>query len=207
MPSETIMEIMNSAPHYWRILIDTAQITTIHELQDLLKYHEENLMKDPNAHQYNLDWRIKVLEFKTNQWSSKMAKTFKAKTNFINQKKPPFKKKPIRAHAKFSQYKYPWNDKIKSSRKTPGEKGAQGCQHWEFESLGFQSCFWRKGWSKGRHVLSDLDSDTLRAFVAKKACVEEMDNKDNDRPTLEITNREEDPTDISDDEDFQTSLV
>jgi len=48
-PSETIMEIMNSMLHYWRILIDTAWITTIHKLQDLLKYHKENLMKDPNC--------------------------------------------------------------------------------------------------------------------------------------------------------------
>jgi len=199
---------MNSVPHYWRILIDTAQITTIHELQDLLKYCEENLMKDPNTHQYNLDQRIKALEFKTNQWSSKLARTFEAKTNFINQKKPPFKKKPIGAHTKFSQYKYPQNNKIKSSRKTPGEKGAQGCQHcrslnhWDSNHVFEQKENW-----KVDMFLSDLDSDTLKAFVAYKACAEEMDNEDDNMPALEIANEEEDPTNILDDKDFQISLV
>jgi len=61
-PSETIMEVMNSTPHYWKVLIDTAQITTVLKLQDLLKFHEENLMKDPNAHQYDLKCRINVMK-------------------------------------------------------------------------------------------------------------------------------------------------
>jgi len=54
-------------PHHWKVLIDTAQITTVLELQDLLKFHKDNLMKDPNAHQYDLKRRIKVLESKPNQ--------------------------------------------------------------------------------------------------------------------------------------------
>ena len=32
-PSETIMEIMNGAPRYWSILINTSQINTISDLQ------------------------------------------------------------------------------------------------------------------------------------------------------------------------------
>jgi len=66
-PSKTIMEIMNGMPHYWKVLIDTAQITTVLELQDLLKFHKDNLMKDPNAHQYDLKCRIKALESRPNQ--------------------------------------------------------------------------------------------------------------------------------------------
>jgi len=44
--------------------------------------------------------------------------------------------------------------------------------------------------------LSDLDSDALKAFMAYKACLEEMDDEDDDMAALEIAEEEEDPTNI-----------
>jgi len=207
-PSETIMEIMNGAPHYWKVLIDTARITTVLELQDLLKFHKDNLMKDPNAHQYDLERRIKVLESKPNQRSARMARTFEAETNFVNQKKPPFKKKFTGNPINFSQYKYPRNNNIKSSGKTPGEKGCHGCRHcrsknhWDFDHV------FEKEDRKAKAFLADLDYDSYQAYLDyEESYKEEASNKNDDMPVLETAEEEEDPTDISDDEDFQTSLA
>ena len=43
-PSETIMEIMNGAPKYWSVLIDTSRINMLSNLQYHIKYHKETLM-------------------------------------------------------------------------------------------------------------------------------------------------------------------
>jgi len=207
MPSETIMEIMNGMPHYWKVLIDTTQITTVLKLQDLLRFHKDNLMKDPNAHQYDLEHRIKALESRPNQRSTRMARTFKAETNLINWKKPPFKNKLTGNHINFLQYKYPQNDNIKSSGKTPGEKGCWGCwhcrskNHWDFNHI------FEKEDCKAKAFLADLDYDSYQAYLDYEESYEEVGKENDDMPMLEAAEEEEDPTDISDNEDFQTSLV
>ena len=61
-PSETIMEIMNSAPKYWSILINTSRINTLSNLQYHIKYHKETLMRNPNMQTHKLKRRIKALE-------------------------------------------------------------------------------------------------------------------------------------------------
>ena len=61
-PSETIMEIMNGAPKYWSILIDTSRINTLSDLQYHIKYHEETLMRNPNMQTHELERHIKALE-------------------------------------------------------------------------------------------------------------------------------------------------
>lgn len=61
-PSETVMEIMNSAPPHWSILIDTSRINTIAELQYSIKYHEEQLVRDPETQRHDLKKRIKAVE-------------------------------------------------------------------------------------------------------------------------------------------------
>ena len=61
-PSETIMEIMNSAPKYWSILINTSRINTLSDLQYHIKYHEETLMWNPDTQTHELERHIKALE-------------------------------------------------------------------------------------------------------------------------------------------------
>jgi len=165
-------------------------------------------MKDPNAHQYDLKHRIKVLESRPNQQSTRMARTFKAETNFINQKKPPFRKKLTGNHINFSQYKYPWNNNIKSSRKTPGEKGCQGCwhcgskNHWDFNHV------FKKEDHNAKVFLANLDYNSYQAYLDyEESYKEEMGNKNNNMPALETAEEEEDPTNISHNKDFQTSIV
>ena len=63
-PSETIMEIMNGAPRYWSILIDTSRINTIADLQYYIKYHEEQLVRNPETQMQDLEKRLKALESK-----------------------------------------------------------------------------------------------------------------------------------------------
>ena len=54
-PSETIMEIMNGAPRYWSILINTSRINMISDLQYYIKYHEEQLICNPETQTQDLE--------------------------------------------------------------------------------------------------------------------------------------------------------
>ena len=121
---ETIMEIMNSAPKYWSILIDTSRINTLTDLQYHIKYHEEHLVHNPETQTYELEKCIKALESRSNNRSSQYANVHEAEaeTNFV--KKKSFWKKQIGVHAKFSSYQYPKNDSVVSKGKTPEQKGA-----------------------------------------------------------------------------------
>ena len=62
MESETIMEIMNGAPKCWGILIDTSRVNTIGDLQYYIKYHEEQLVRNPETQTQDLEKHIKALE-------------------------------------------------------------------------------------------------------------------------------------------------
>jgi len=137
-----------------------------------------------------------------------MARTFKAETNFVNQKKPPFKKKFTGNPVNFLQYKYPQNNNIKSSRKTPGEKGCHGCRHcrsknhWDFDHV------FKKEDREAKAFLADLDYNSYQAYLDyEESYKEEASNENDNMPALETAEEEEDPTDILDDEDFQTSLA
>jgi len=80
--TETIMEIMNGAPKYWSVLIDTSRINTLADLQYYIKYHEDSLMRNPDTVTYDLEKRVKALESRS---SSRSSKTFEAEadTNFV----------------------------------------------------------------------------------------------------------------------------
>ena len=54
-PSKTIMEIMNRVPRYWSILINTSRINTISDLQYYIKYHEEQLICNPETQTQDLE--------------------------------------------------------------------------------------------------------------------------------------------------------
>ena len=203
--SETIMEIMNGAPKYWSILIDTSRINTIGDLQYYIKYHEEQLMRNPETQTTDLERRIKALESRSTNRSSKHAHAHEAEaeTNFV--KKKPFKKKWIGAHAKFSSYQYPKNDQVVSKGKTPGQKGARPCRHcgslnhWDFDHP-----FKGKDDRKAKAFLADLDTEALKAYVAYENCFLESDSDSDTNPTSP-TEEQDDPCNFSGDEDFPSS--
>ena len=210
-PSEIIMEIMNGAPQYWKVLIDTQRITTIRDLQDYIQFHQENLMRNPETQTHELERRIKALESKSSNRSSRFARTneAEAETNFVK-KRTPFKRKPlVGAHAKFSNYQYPRNDKIVSQGKTPGQKGARPCRHcgspnhWDSDHKPLN-----REDRNSRTFLSTLDDESLEAYFAYEECYnndsEIDDNNTNQLPTIE---EEEEPTQFSEQEDFQTPSV
>ena len=205
--SETIMEIMNGAPKYWSILIDTSRINTLSDLQYYIKYHEEQLVRNPETQTQDLEKRIKALESRSSSRSSRNAYTHEveAETNFV--KKKSFKKKPVGVHAKFSSYQFPKNDSIVSKGKTPEQKGARPCRHcgsgkhWDFDHP-----FKGKEDQKAKAFLADLDTEALEAYVAYENCYLESDSDDNTNPTSPI-DEQEDPTTFSEDEDFPSSLV
>ena len=111
----------------------------ISDLQYYIKYHEEQLVHNPETQTQDLEKQLKALESRSHQQSSQFVQTneAKAKADFV--KKKFFKKKLIGAHANFSSYQYPKNNKIISKGKTPEQKGAQPCRHcrssnhWDFD--------------------------------------------------------------------------
>ena len=205
--SETIMEIMNGAPKYWGILIDTSRVNMIGNLQYYIEYHEEQLVLNPETQSQDLEKCIKALESRSSNCYSKNANAHEAEaeTNFI--KKRNFKKKPIGAHTKFSSYQYPKNDTVVSKGKTPGQKGAWPCQHcrslnhWDFDHP-----FKGKDDHKAKAFLSKLDTEALEAYVAYENCYLESESEEDTNPTSP-TEEQEDPTTFSEDEDFPSSLV
>jgi hypothetical protein len=205
--SETIMEIMNGAPRYWSILIDTSRINTIPDLQYYIKYHEEQLVRNPETQTQDLEKRIKALETRSHQRSSRYVQTNEAEADVNFVKKKFFKKKPVGAHAKFSSYQYPKNDKIVSKGKTPEQKGARPCRHcgssnhWDFDHP-----FNGNENRKARTFLADLDTNALEAYVAYENCYLESETEDDNHPSS-LTEEQENPCDFSEDEDFPSSLA
>jgi len=182
--SETIMEIMNGAPRYWSILIDMSRINTIPNLQYYIKYHEEQLMCNPETQSQEIEKWLKALETRSHQRSSWYAQTNEAvaEANFIKRKF--FKKKPIGAHAKFSSYQYLKNDQIVSKGKTPEQQGVRPCHHcgsgnhWDFDHP-----FSGKEDQKARAFLANLDTDALEAYVAYENCFLESETEDGNDPS------------------------
>jgi len=206
--TETIMEIMNGAPKYWSVLIDTSRINTLAELQYYIKYHEDSLTRNPETVTYDLEKRIKALESRS---SGRSSRTFEAEAdaNFVKKGKKFNKRKPIGAHAKFSDYHFPKNDKIISKGKTPGQKGARPCRHcgslnhWDFDHP-----FTGKEDRKARTFIASLDTEALEAYLAYENCFAEESGSDNEQPNnLNTIEEEDNPQEISDDEDFPSSLV
>ncbi len=144
-----------------------SRINTISDLQYYIKYHKEQLVRNPETQMQDLEKRIKALETRSHPCSARYAQTnkAKAKANFI--KKKFFKKKSVRAHAQFSNYQYPKNNKIVLKGKTPEQKGARPCRHcgssnhWDFDHS-----FNGNDNRKARTFLADLNANTLEAYVA-----------------------------------------
>ena len=138
-------------------------------LQYHIKYHEETLMKNPNTQTHELEKHIKALEAQSSWKPSRDVTTFEAEANSI--KKKPFKKKLVGAHAHFSDYWFPKNNKVISKGKTPGQKGAQPCwhcrslNHWDFDHP-----FNGRDDKRAKAFLSSLDSEALKAYIAYKSC-------------------------------------
>lgn len=205
--SETIMEIMNSTPKYWSVLIDTSRINTLSDLQYYIKYHEESLLQNPDMQTQDLEKHIKALESRATYQSNQNITTHEveAETNFI--KKKTFRKKFIGAHAKFSNYQYPKNDTIVSKGKAPGQKGACPCRHcgslnhWDFDHPFKGEDDW-----KAKAFLLNLDSEALEAHVAYENCYLESDSDEETNQQSPIE-EQEDPTTFTEDEDFHSSPV
>ena len=200
---ETILEIMMGAPKYWSVLIDTSRIQTLEELQYYIKYHKQSLLRNPEMQTQDLERRLKTLELKSSHQSSKFSKTFEVEAEANYTQKRTFKKrKPIGAHAKFTNHSFQKRDDVVSRGKTPKDKGARACRHcgslmhWDFNHP-----FDGKGREerKAKAFLSTLDTDALEAFVAYENCY--MEDSESEQ---EEANQEEEPNpeEFSENEDF-----
>ena len=193
--SETIMEIMNSAPKYWSITIDTSRINTLSDLQYHIKYHEEALMWNPNTQTHELEQHIKALEEQSSEPE--------AEANFT--KKKLFRRKLVGAHTQFSDYQFAKNNKIVSKGKTPGQKGAWPCwhcrslNHWDFDHP-FNCTDDRRA----RALLSSLDYKALKAYVTYENCYLE-DSEPEEKGLTNIIKEGTSPQDFLEDEDFPPS--
>ena len=200
---ETILEIMMGAPKYWSVLIDTARIQTLEELQYYIKYHEQSLLRNLETQAQDLERHLKTLELKSSNQSSKFSKTFKVEAEANYTQKRTFKKwKPIGAHAKFTNHSFQKRDDVVSKGKTPKDKGARACRHcgslmhWDFDHP-----FNGKGKEerKAKAFLSTLDTDTLEAFIAYENCYMEDSKSEQEEASQE---EEPNPEEFSEDEDF-----
>ena len=201
--SETIMEIMNRAPCYWSILINTSRINTISDLQYYIKYHEEQLVCNPETQTQDLEKWLKALESRSHQWFSWFVQTNEAKAdaNFIKKK---FFKKPIGAHANFSSYQYLKNNKVVSKGKTPEQKGAQPCRHCgSGNHCDFDHLLSRTENQKAWTFLLDLDVDALEAYLAYETCYLKSKNKETNESLF--TEEQPNPCNFSEDKDFPSS--
>jgi len=203
--AETIMEIMNGVPREWLPYIDTQRMQTVQELQNAIKYHEDTLIRITSN---DFDRRLKALEGSSNRSSRFKGKTYTAETNFVRRKstRKPFKGKLIGSHPSFAQPTLPKRDDIISKGKTPEQKGARPCRHcgsgkhWDFDHpLNGKD-------RKARVFLADLDSEALDAFVAYEQCWAE-DDEESEADELPDIEEEEEPTEISEDEDFPEPLA
>jgi len=205
--SEIIMEIMNGAPQYWKVLIDTSRIVTIADLQSYIKYHEESLMRNPDTQTQDLERRLKALESRPTNRSAKSARTYEteAESNFI--KRGPIKKTFVRAHTQFSDYQYPKNDKVVSKGKTPKDKGARACRHCgSLNHWDYNHPFSGKDDRRAKAFLTVLDSEALEAYVAYENCyLEELDGQEEQFSLLSPVKEEENPQKFSEREDFPPS--
>jgi hypothetical protein len=161
-------------------------------------------MRNPDTQAHDLERRIKALEARSTRKPSNYVKTFEteAEANFV--KKKPFKKRPVGAHAQFSDYRFPKNDKVISKGKTPGQKGARPCRHcgslnhWDFDHP-----FNGKDDKRAKAFLSSLDSEALEAYLAYESrYLEDSDPEEGPTDTIE---EETSPEAFSEDEDFPPS--
>ena len=193
--SKTIMEIMNGAPKYWSVTINTSRINTLSDLQYHIKYHEEALIQNPDTQTHKLERRIKALEEQSSEPE--------AEAHFA--KKKVFGRKLVGAHAQFSNYRFAKNDRIMSKGKTPGQKGARPCRHcrslnhWDFDHP-FNGKYDRRA----KAFLSSLDSEALKAYVAYENCYLK-DSEPEEKGLASIIKEETSPQDFSEDEDFPPS--
>lgn len=97
----------------WSILLDMSKIRITTGLQYHIKYHEKHYIRNPDAQNQGIEEESTLLKLDI----LIALRTFEAEadTNFV--KKRPFKKKQIGAHAKFSNYSSPRNDKVMSKGK------------------------------------------------------------------------------------------
>ena len=195
--SETIMEIMNSAPKYWSVTIDTSRINTLSNLQYHIKYHEEALIQNPDTQTHKLERHIKALEERSSE----------PKAEALFAKNKLFRRKLVGAHALFSDYQFSKNNKIVSKGKTPGQKGAQPCQHcgslnhWDFDHP-----FNGKDDRRAKAFLSSLDSKALKVYVTYKNCYLE-DSEPEEKEPADIIKEGTSPQGFWEDEDFPPSLA
>jgi hypothetical protein len=195
--AENIMEIMNGAPQFWTLIIDTSRVNTITELQDHIRYHEDQLVKDPIHDQRDLEKRIRALE---SRGSHRTTRTHVAETNFTKFTKKP--KKFVRNKPPpFKRYPFPKNDSIVTKDgKTPGQRGKKPCRwcgslnHWDNEHP-----VTREEKEKARTFFAELDVEEIEAFFAN-------DQSDSDTGEYDLSVEEEqEPTSFSGDEDFPSS--
>jgi len=186
---EIIMEIMNGAPRYWTTIIDTSRNITVQDLQDAIRYHEDQLLTNPRQEQNELEKRIKALE---NTMHS--SRTHVAETNFS--KFQP--KKFSQDKSNFKKYPFPKNDSIVTKvGKTPGQRGRKPCRwcgslnHWDNEHP-----LSNEEKQKAKTFLANLEPQELEAFFATEEVSED------ELPAIE---EEDDPASFSNDEDFPSS--
>jgi hypothetical protein len=202
---QLILEILEGAPKFWTLYINTSTLQTVGDLQSAIKHHEPDLYSDPRVTQHDFEKRLKALEHAK---SSKYVRTHQADTNFVkpaNKRSTPKRTtKLIGSHPKFTEYKYPKDDSIRSKGKTPAEKGARPCKY----------CGSGNHWDNDHPVkpedrriktfLADMDQDVLQAYLAYEDCYFSRNNSD----LSEQSSSEEDtdvPTSDSD-EDFHPPL-
>jgi len=96
-----------------------------------------------------------------------------------------------------------------SKGKTLGQKGARPCRHcgslnhWDFDHP-----FTGKEDRKARTFIASLDTEALEAYLAYENCFAEESGSDTEQTNnLDTIEEEDDPQDISDDEDFPSSLA
>jgi hypothetical protein len=122
---ELIQEILNSAPDYWRTIVNTTDLVDLIRLQDALQYHEHTLMKDPSADLASLSQRIRDLERGKHRSSNH---SHQARANEVESQEIPAETNVIGSQP-IGKPSHSPADHVVSKGQTPGQKGARPCRH------------------------------------------------------------------------------
>jgi hypothetical protein len=176
---EYVVTIIAGMPSNWKVILGTYDLTTLQELQNVVREREYDLLSIPEPR--SLERRLLALESK-----SSGGNRYKSKTNAIEQRK--FKKwnnnKPTRRR-KFNRFRkdkpkanaigfhkdinptHAKDDNTVSTGKTPKDKGARPCRHCGSLMHWDNDCKYSKLEKRKTKVnLAEVDQDYVLAYFA-----------------------------------------
>ncbi len=136
---ELIMSIMEGAPKFWTSIVDTSNLSDVHQLLEKIVYHEDALTNSPvqaREDYHVLEKRLHALEHGGGRRPFARANKVETSSRAGTRGTPKQTKPKYAAKVNLIGYSkdlpppaFPKDDKTVSNGKTPEQKGARACRH------------------------------------------------------------------------------